>query len=290
MNIRQATNSAVRRLKEKNIPDPEFEAGILLSAILRREIAHLYANQEEAIPCWQSWRYHKAIRERLAGYSAAVIIGHKWFFGSDFIVDKNVLIPRPETELMVEETLARIKNNELRIKNIIDVGTGSGCVIISVAKNTLLKEIRFYGLDISRPALRVAKKNAIKNGVSGRIKFVYSDLLNTIDKSIFEQPILITANLPYLTPEQVKNSPTIQKEPKIALLAGNDGLDCYRLLFQQILDKVGANHRPDFIIMCEIDESQRSGMEKIARQYFPAGKINFGKDLGGADRLAIIEL
>jgi release factor glutamine methyltransferase len=290
MTIKEAIYNTENKFKKNNLPDAKMEADILLSHVLNTGREYLYAYQDKKISPWQNFILLKAVKRRLAGYSNAVIIGHKWFYGLDFIVNKNVLIPRPETELMVDEVLAKIKNDEFKIKNIIDLGTGSGCVIISIVKNMPTKEVGFYGLDISRPALKVAKKNAIKNNVSERIKFVYSNLLNVIDKSVFQESVIITANLPYLTPEQVKNSPTIQKEPKIALLAGNDGLDCYRQLFQQINDKLNGNKIAKLIVLCEIDETQRVSMEKLSRQNFPTSKICFARDLGGIERLAVIEL
>ena len=289
MTIKETSSDFVNKFEKNNLPDAALEAEILLSAVLNKDKSYLYAHPEEKISFWQNFLLQRIVNQRLAGYSSAAITGHKWFYGLNFMVDKNVLIPRPETELMVDEALNIVKSKKLKVKNLIDIGTGSGCIIISLAKNSPDDKINFYGLDISHKALAVAKKNARKNDVGGRINFLYSDLLNTIDKSIFNNPVLITANLPYLTPEQLKNSPTIQKEPKIALLAGTEGFDCYRRLFQQIKEKIGLAKNKIFIL-CEIDETQRNSMEQLIRKNFPEAKILFKKDLNNCDRLVVVEL
>jgi release factor glutamine methyltransferase len=289
MKIKEAIENIKNKLQELNLTDPNLEADVLLSAVLKKERGFLYSHPEKKISFWQNFFLQRILSKRLAGYSSAAITGHKWFYSLDFIVNKNVLIPRPETELMVEEALKIIKNYELRIKNVIDFGTGSGCIIVSLAKNFPNDKINFYGLDISPKALAIAKKNARRNGVAGRIKFLYSDLLNTIDKSIFKNPVLITANLPYLTASQIENSPAIQKEPQIALLSGSDGLDHYRRLFEQLKEKIGL-FRKEVFVLCEIDETQKTAMEKVIRKDFCNSNFYFLKDLNGFYRLAIIEL
>jgi release factor glutamine methyltransferase len=283
MKIKEALVNAKRKLKTLNSADFSLEAEILLSAVLKKNKEYVFSHPDDKISVWQNFLLQKMLKKRLAGYSCAVLTGHKWFYGLDFIVNKHVLVPRPETELMVEEVIKIIFNSQFSILNLIDVGTGSGCVAISLAKNFPTNKINFYGLDISKKALAVAKKNAKKNGVSGCINFVYSDLLNVIDKNIFNEPVIITANLPYLTPEQVKNSLTIQKEPRLALLAGIDGLNCYRRLFQQIKNRGIKN---ELIIFCEIDEVQGANFIKTVNDYLPEASVMIIKDLSGQDRLA----
>ncbi|HTW97100.1 MAG TPA: HemK family protein methyltransferase, partial [Candidatus Methylomirabilis sp.] len=182
------------------------------------------------------------------------------------------------------------KKEELRIKNLIDIGTGCGCIIVVLAKKLPLLGINFYGLDISRQALSVARQNAQKHKVEKDIKFIKSDLLREIFKQkISPGPTIITANLPYLTAEQIAASPSIKKEPRLALIGGSDGLDCYRRLFSQI-----KNHRHFFkgelLIFCEIDDSQSRGMTKLVEQGFPSAKLEIKKDYSGFDRLAVIKI
>jgi release factor glutamine methyltransferase len=140
-------------------------------------------------------------------------------------------------------------------------------------------------LDISRKALKVARKNSRKYNLDNCIKILYSDLLNIIDFKKLNGPIFITANLPYLTPEQIKNSPSIKKEPKMALESGKDGLNHYRRLFGQIKNKIRGIK---FFLFCEIDESQATAFTKLVKQELPTAKLSIKKDLNGADRLAVL--
>jgi release factor glutamine methyltransferase len=290
MKLKLAFTRAEAQLKKINNCSAYLEAEMLLSFVLRQDREFFYAHLEEEVSLWQNLKLKRLITKKRRGYPIAYLTGHKWFYGLDFLVNKNVLIPRPETELMIDEALEIITNYKLQITNFIDIGTGSGCIIISLVKKLQKKGIigNFYGLDISKKALRIAKKNAEKNSVDGRIHFLYSDLFNVIDKNIFNEPVIITANLPYLTLEQVKNSLSIQKEPKIALLAGVDGLDHYRRLFRQI------NERAEFIknelfILCEIDETQKKSMTELIKQELPRAEFEFKNDLGGFCRLAVMK-
>ncbi|MDD5527734.1 MAG: peptide chain release factor N(5)-glutamine methyltransferase [Patescibacteria group bacterium] len=290
MNIQTAIAMTEKKLKSMNIPSPEIEAEAILSFVLRKNKEYLFTYPEKKISFWQLIKYQYFVGQRIKGIPLAYLTGHQEFYGLDFLVNKNVLIPRPETEILIDTIIENIRNAKCEMPNaIIDIGTGSGCIIVSLAKKLLPAKIGFTGLDISRKALSVARKNAKKNDVGGRIHFLYSDLLNAIDKNIFKEPVLITANLPYLTPEQIKNSPTIQKEPKSALSAGADGLDCYRRLFQQIKE-LSPFIKNDVFILCEIDDTQKNSMENLISQNFPRAKSEIIPDLGGFSRLAVIEL
>jgi release factor glutamine methyltransferase len=286
MTIKEALPWAIKKLENKTIDNPDLEAGILLSAVTKKTREYIISHPDETLSFREVFVFKNMVNKRLSGYSSAVIIGHKWFYGFDFLVNKKVLIPRPETELMVEKVIQEVRSRKSEIKNLIDIGTGTGCIIISLVKNLPKEDIKFYGLDISKKALIIARKNAKQNNVDSCINFLYSDLLNIIDKYIFDEPTIITANLPYLTLEQVKNSPTIQKEPRLALLAGADGLDCYRLLFKQINER---KINSGLVIFCEIDETQKDSMAELIRQDFPSSNFELIKDLGGHYRLAIIK-
>jgi release factor glutamine methyltransferase len=228
---------------------------------------------------------------RKKGYSVATIIGHKEFYGLDFFVNKKVLVPRPETELMVEEVIQEITNYKLQITNkiiLIDVGTGSGCIPISILKN-IKKPIQTFAIDISRPALRIAKKKAKKHGV--KINFLYSNLLEPILKKYPSLPtphtLLITANLPYITEEQYQNEPSIQQEPKNALVADKQGLALYEELLQQIKLLNPTFHFPVSIFL-EIDPSQTKAISNLIQQILPKANFEIKKDLAGLDRLVKI--
>ncbi len=298
MNIRSALIFGSEQIKKMKIDQSDLETEEILSLILGKSREYLFTYPEKNLNFYQAARFKRLIGNRTKGVPLAYLTGHQGFYGLDFKVNKNVLIPRPETELMVEEVLRRFRHGrrgiistwekKIAIKNIIDLGTGSGCVIISLAKNLSGHQIKYWGLDISRAALGVARQNARLNGVGGRINFLYSNLLNVIDKNIFKQPTIITANLPYLTAAQIKRSPDLRHEPQRALLSGVDGLDHYRRLFQQINKRFGL-HKRNIIIYGEIDESQKAAMDKLIRDNFPACRKDFLKDLGGYDRLFVIE-
>ncbi len=312
MNICQVLKENTLKLKKKNITNPHLEAEILLSHILKKPREFLLAHPEKQLTKLQIANYKLLTAKRTKGTPIAYLTGHKQFYGLDFIVNKNVLIPRPETELMVDEALnllrsmLRSKTNKKTI--IADIGAGSGCIIISIIKNLFpnyqlppvaherrggrISNFKFLATDISRSALAVARKNAKKHNVvnppAGEIKFYQGNLLEPLIKNleIRNYNLVILANLPYLTPAQIKNSPTIKYEPKIALSADKDGLKYYRRLFKQLIQIT--NYKLQITIFCEIDPRQITSFKKLIKKYLPAAKIQIKKDLSGRNRLIII--
>jgi release factor glutamine methyltransferase len=291
MNIKQALNANKLLLNKNGLENPEIEAVLILSLAIKKTKEFVLAHQEAKLSLIKILKNKNLARRRAKNTPLAYLAGHKEFYSFDFLVNKNVLTPRPETELMIDEALEIISSLKYPISNIIDVGTGSGCIIITLAKilEKPTTSFNFYGLDISKKALKLARKNANRNNLKNRIHFLYSDLLNSIEKKIFGEPAIILANLPYLSPEQVKESPSIQKEPKIALLAGEDGLSCYRRLFKIIKNNPGLIKKGSFIL-CEIDERQKTELEKLLKQNLPEAKAETKKDLSGSDRLFIVKL
>lgn len=235
----------------------------------------------------------------------AYILGSKEFFGLPFLVSPATLIPRPETELMVEEALEEVKSHRSSIIRIIDVGTGSGNIIISIAKkihHTWTPDVHkghrvsFCAIDISKAALTVARRNAKKNNVTEKIKFLHGNLLEPILKrqkfEICNLKFVILANLPYLS-EKIYTAtlPTVKKfEPKSALYSPKKGLGHYEKLFRQInlLKKDYPSSR--LICYAEISPEQKTPMQSLVRNFFPLAGVNFKKDLAGKWRLAIITL
>ncbi|KKP59465.1 MAG: Release factor glutamine methyltransferase [Candidatus Magasanikbacteria bacterium GW2011_GWC2_34_16] len=223
------------------------------------------------------------------GYSVAAILKHKEFFGLDFYVNKHVLIPRPDTEIMVETVIKKIKNYEKSNLILIDIGTGSGCIPISIIKN-INNNIKTIAIDISRQALRVAKKNAKIHNVN--INFLHGDLLSPFNNlSIYQfNNLIITANLPYLTNNQFISEPSIQKEPQLALVADNtNGLSLYEKLLLQIQPLLLITNC-SLLICLEIDPSQIKAIKSLINRYLPQAKITIKKDLSGLDRLVEIEM
>jgi release factor glutamine methyltransferase len=283
----------------RNSPLPPKEIEILLSFLLDKNRESLLAHPEIEISQALYKKFKKLEKKRLNGWSIAVLIGQKEFYGLNFKVDKNVLVPRPETELMIEEILKLNKNNESNL-NLIDVGTGSGAIIITCAqifKNlspVQYKKTNFWAIDISNLALRVAKQNAKLNYQGEKIKFVHGNLLTPLNKKLkfnwlSGEKFIIAANLPYLTPQQIKFAPSIKKEPRLALVAGRDGLKYYQALFKQ-LKTLNSVNKLKIDILCEIDPKQTSAIKLIIKKYSPTGNIKIKKDLAGKNRLIIISL
>lgn len=273
--------------KQNKFNFPEIEAISLLSFVLKKDKLFLLTNDLYLISPSKQKTIKSLILKRLAGWSLASLVGIKSFYNLDLKVNKNVLIPRPETELLVDEVIANIKNQEN--VTILDIGTGSGAIILSLFKNIKSNKVTFYASDISKLALKVARSNAKK--YQAKIKFFKGDLLKPyLPKlpSIRENKIIITANLPYLKPAEMKEK-SISKEPKGALLSGSDGLWHYRRLFKQIRNHLLPLQKNIFLI-CEINPLQARTMEKLARASFSVSKIYFKRDYRQKTRFVIIEI
>ncbi len=274
--------------KFKDLDQRDLE--VFIAEILGKDKSFVITNPQYNLSLLQYFKLLYFISQRKKGYSVAAIVGHKEFYNLDFFVNKHVLIPRPDTEIMVEEAI-KIINHELETKNTniiyVDVGTGSGCIPISIIKN-LPKLTQTYAIDNSNLALKMARKNAKIHKVN--IDFLHGNLLEPILKN---QPslgapcfITITANLPYLTEAQFQNEPSIQREPKNALVADKQGLALYEELLKQ------ARTLPDYcqlFLLLEIDPSQSETITNLILKYLPQSKTEVKKDLSGLDRLVIIQ-
>ncbi len=280
-------------LKSSKLPQNEIE--ILLAFLLNKERVFFMTHPEIKIEKAVYSKFKALEKKRLENWSIAVLTRHKEFYGLDFKVDKNVLVPRPESELIVDEILELSKKTEKDIL-IIDLGTGSGAIIISCAveleklNNKKYKITSFSAVDISSSALKIAKINSLLHKQNTKIKFFEGDLLKPlISRKYFSKPtnseLIISANLPYLTQAQIKGSPSIQKEPRLALVAGNDGLKYYRHLFKEL-----KNLKVTATILCEIDASQSINIKLLTKKIFPQASLKIKKDLAGLDRLVIIKI
>lgn len=308
MNAKKILTQAILKLHKSKIKNPHLEAEILLSFILDKPREFIIAHPEYKLNKRQVTNYKLQVTKLSKGEPIAYLTGHKEFYDLDFIVNKDVLIPRPETELIVEETIDLISHISHPI-SLIDVGTGSGCIIISIFKQLVRYKLqatsyKLLATDISKKALIVAKRNAKKHGVNKKIKFLHGNLLDPILKNPKllknlnhpNNPIIITANLPYLTPNQIKNSLSIKHEPKLALSAGKDGLKYYRQLFKQIkkLNKLCVVR----YALCEIDPAQKNKISNLIKKELftyrsfgeggPNSTFQIKKDLRGHSRLVTI--
>ncbi|MFH1255285.1 MAG: peptide chain release factor N(5)-glutamine methyltransferase [bacterium] len=283
MTIAQTIKIAAAKLNAKNISIPHLEAEILLSEILKKPREFLLARGEKKLSAKQISDFKHQLARRLKGEPIAYIIGKKEFYGLDFKVNRHVLIPRPETELMVDEALKLISHS-LKPVTLVDAGAGSGCVAITLSK---LTKQNIIAIDISGKALAVAKQNAKRHGVEKKIKFIKGNLLSPIihDPSfIAHNPLIILANLPYLDKDQIKSSPSIKYEPETALFGGKNGLELYEKLFQQI---TGLS---DITMLCEFDPRKTVRIKQLIKKHLPLAKLQIKKDLAGLNRLAVIRI
>ncbi len=274
MTSKQALIWAQKKLKASKTAS--LDAEVLLAFVLKKSKEFLYTHPEKTLTSQQAQRLKFLINRRAKGEPVAYLTNHKEFYGLDFYVDKRVLIPRPETELLVEEVIKFVNKKKT---TIADIGTGSGCIAITLKK--YLPQATIYATDISKPALAVAKKNAKKHQV--KIKFLPGDLLKplvrkrNVDVSLAEIDIVV-ANLPYL-PFSLKY------EPQRALKAGRYGLKTYQEFFEQI--KKGAVNPQ--IIFCEINNLYLSPLKNLLKKYFPSSQFKIKKDLAGLSRILIIK-
>tara|TARA_B100001057_G_scaffold368095_1_gene371537 strand:- start:1942 stop:2781 length:840 start_codon:yes stop_codon:yes gene_type:complete len=221
MNISELINFGSCMLKKSKIPSHLLDSEILLSKTLNKSREDILVNFDQNIKNKSVLEFKRYLKRRSLNEPVAYIIGEKEFWSKKFKVNKNTLIPRPETELLVEFLLKRFKGKKL---SILDIGTGSGCIIISLLNN--LKQSNGLGIDISKKAIITAKKNSSYHKLQNKLKFINKPL-----ESIFNYKFdLIVSNPPYIKREELKNlSDDIKKyEPRIALDGGNDGLDLIR--------------------------------------------------------------
>ncbi|MFZ2189172.1 MAG: peptide chain release factor N(5)-glutamine methyltransferase [Candidatus Magasanikiibacteriota bacterium] len=271
-----------------------IDAEIIIAHVLKKPREFVIAHPEMKIERLKDLKIKKIFKQRKQDIPLAYLTGHKEFYGLNFIVNKHTLIPRPETEILVESVLKKLSDVNCQMSDVIliDIGTGSGCIPISIInqirKSELSGYLDCYAIDISANALTVAKKNARQHKV--KIKFLHGDLLTPITKTLklyklYNFQLIITANLPYLTPQQFKSEPSIQHEPKLALVAGKDGLKYYEKLLKQIVRCQMSDVRCFF----EIDPRQTKIIKQLIKKYLPKSKITIHKDLAGLDRMVLIE-
>ena len=290
MPISQVILKACQKLQKFNLSSAFLDAELLLSFVLRKPREYVLAHPEIKLTKKQILKFYKLIAQRAKNIPLAYLTGVKEFYGREFYVDKRVLVPRPETETLIEQ----VKSEKLKMKSdaiIVDIGTGSGCIIITLAKElenlkSKISNLKFLATDVSLGALAVAKKNARLHGVADKIKFMRGNLLEPIlkNRTLVTYNLLFVANLPYLMPTQIKNLPTIKHEPLLALSAGKDGLKYYRQLANQLQQFNIKYPNISISLFCEIDPEQSKAIKKI---FSLAKSMEIKKDLAGRNRLFI---
>ncbi len=273
-----------RALEDNGNDEAALEAEVLVRHHLGLTRAELFARRTDPVADEAAAAVGALTARRLTGEPLAYIAGHREFYGLDFAVDPRVLIPRPETELLVDEALAWLRaRSGLRLA-VADVGTGSGVIAVSIARN--FPGAQVYAIDVSGGALEVARANAQALGVAGRVMFLEGDLL----LSLAVKADLIVANLPYVREDQMPlwcgaTQVELAFEPFDALCGGPEGLDVIRRLLGQAPDHLNVGGA----VLLEIGSGQASAVEALAQEAFPDAHVRTKKDLAGLDRLVLVQ-
>lgn len=264
---------------------PALDASVLIAHIINRPRTWVMAHPGLTLTTGQQEQLADSLARLERGESFPYVLGHWEFFGMDFDVPPDVLIPRPETELLVEKAIAWLQESPVR-RTVADVGTGCGAIAVSIAAH--VRDAHLLATDISHRALEVARKNAIKFDVISQIDFVQCDLLPYhVDPLPTEQHFdLICANLPYIPSETLRSLPIYGREPTLALDGGLDGLQVIR----RLLDIVPGWLAPNGMILLEIEATRGVQALSIACDMFSDATIHLHQDLAGHDRLLEIML
>jgi len=259
----QLLRAGGQKLKAAGSKSAWLDAALIIGFVMHKTKEHLLTHPEQTITATQRATVKKLIARRARGCPVAYLTGQKEFYGLDFFVDKNVLIPRPKTERLIDQALALIASDSKNKKvNVADIGTGSGCIAVTLTKRA--PNARIFAVDVSAGALSVAKRNARTHGVTKKIKFYRGDLLAPLRN---KQLDIIIANLPYLRPEQIRGA--IRFEPRRALVGGRDGLFFLNKLFQQISR---LKPLPRFVVL-EVDAGQKKDLLRLTKKHQLAGVI-----------------
>lgn len=287
MTIQETLKKGTAKLKGKS-SSPRLDAEVLLCHVLKKNKEFIYShNSLLTVP--QLKTYHLLLDKRSSGIPIAYLTNHKEFYGLDLYVNRHVLIPRPETEILVKNSLSvilnfpaltnasrgRSKDRQNKTIEIADIGTGAGGVAIAIVVGTQHGAV-IHATDICARALSVAKKNAKTHKVTSKIKFHQGNLLEPIKHKKLD---LIIANLPYLNLKW-KNK-TIDKEPQKALFTGENGLQLYRELIEQSLQM---KQLPKLMLF-EYDPRQTTEFKRLIKKHLPKAKLEIIKDLAGHDRV-----
>ena len=278
MTIKEMLSKGRIILKGNNIDSPKLKARLLLQYILKKPRQYLIVYDNEDVGKKEQWEYFVNIEKLANGVPLQHITHHQEFMKMDFYVDENVLIPRPDTEILVEETNKIAK--KMNQPKISDLCTGSGAIAISIAKNVPDAEV--YAIDISPKALDVAKKNAKE--LDTKVKFIKSNLFDKMDKMKFD---IIVSNPPYIKKDVINClCKEVQKEPELALDGGIDGLDFYRKITAQAIDylKFGS------YLCFEIGYDQKDDVLDIIKKQEHYSNTYCKKDFGGNDRVIITQV
>ncbi len=279
MNIKQALEEARNILKSNNFEDSNIIAKELLSYVLKKDKVYLTINSDTALTDTEYAEFTKYIEQIIDGKPLQYITQKQEFMGIDFFVNEDVLIPQPDTEILVETVLDICKKYDKQSLRILDLCTGSGAIAISLSK---ILNTQVFASDISTKALKVAEKNNVLN--NSKVEFIESNLFEQINGEKFD---IIVSNPPYIKNEEIKLlSKQVQNEPYIALSGGEDGLDFYR----KIIDEAYKHINKNGYLCLEIGYDQKEDLIKLIKQNENYEYENCIKDLYNNDRCIIAKI
>jgi release factor glutamine methyltransferase len=275
--IRSVLTWARGYLQAKGSDSPRLDAEVLLAHVLGKNRIDLYLDMDRPLVEDELASYRVLLKRRSEKEPIAYILGHKEFYSHDFIVSRDVLIPRPETELLVEKAVELAPEKG----EVFEFGVGSGAVIVSILLER--PDLTGYGNDISSGALDVARENARRHGVEDRLHLHQGDLF----KGIMKRFHIIVVNPPYIAAscEHELQDDVRMYEPACALFAGNDGLDIIR----EIIDQASDHLEPGGRLIMEVGHDQRGAVEEMVKESRELELLLWIRDLAGADRTAIVE-
>ena len=280
MTIKETLRKGMIQLKTGNVTEPNLKARLIMQYILNKPRQYLIIYDDQVLTLRQEVDYFKAIKRLINGEPIQHITHQQEFMKLSFFVNEDVLIPRPDTEILVEEVIKIAK--KIKAKNILDMCTGSGAIAVSLAK--YLDDVEITAVDISTKTLNVAKTNAKNNEVENKITFIESNLFENI---VNEKYDIIVSNPPYIKKDVIKTlNKEVQKEPKIALDGGYDGLDFYRKITHQSEEYLKFNGYLCF----EIGYDQKKDVIKIINDERKFTGTYSKKDLCDNDRIVVTRL
>ncbi|MDP3965064.1 MAG: peptide chain release factor N(5)-glutamine methyltransferase [bacterium] len=274
LTVRKAFQSAANHLNRIDSSSATLDAELILRHATQKSSAALWREPQAKLNQASEQEFMQLLQRRIQGEPIAYLTGQKEFYGRMFRVSPSVLIPRPDSEALIELTLKRISRHSPA--RIADIGTGSGCLIA-----TLLSErpsVRGWAVDLSGDALSVARTNLQRFGLLNRCSLVAGDLLSPLKS---EELDLIVANLPYLTPEEIHQEESIHHEPRLALDGGLNGLSLFSRFLRELRQR---QDRP--AVLLEIDPRRTRQFQELSKTILPDWLVSFSRDLSGRERLA----
>jgi release factor glutamine methyltransferase len=281
MRVQESWVGAANRLADHGVEVPSLEAEVLVRHVLGIDRAQFFAALSDGLHCPDEGEIDRLVGRRLAGEPLAYIQGRREFYGLELVVNPSVLVPRQETETLVDQVLELSKNMPEQGLRVADVGTGSGAIAIAIAVN--LPRATLYAIDSSREALEVARVNCDNHDVSERVHLRPGDLVDALPCDMD----IIVSNPPYIQSGELEHlAEEVRREPTIALDGGVDGLRVIRRLFQQAPPLL----RPGGKLVVEIAPEQLESVSALARNTVPAGRVSFRRDLLGLPRAVVLSL